>query len=116
MRRPLLPVGTAPAVGSRACRATRPSRWDPTAPPGGPGDSRRTASCLTASFQETVSISSATRSKVETMTSATTGVRVVEQRTAEARLLVADDDPNILELLSASLRFAGFDVATAKDG
>jgi two-component system OmpR family response regulator len=38
------------------------------------------------------------------------------ERTAEARLLVADDDPNIVELLSASLRFAGFEVATAKDG
>jgi two-component system OmpR family response regulator len=34
----------------------------------------------------------------------------------EARLLVVDDEPNILELLSASLRFAGFEVATAKDG
>jgi two-component system OmpR family response regulator len=34
----------------------------------------------------------------------------------EARLLVADDDPNIVELLSASLRFAGFEVATARDG
>ncbi|MDX6284845.1 MAG: two-component system, OmpR family, response regulator [Frankiales bacterium] len=34
----------------------------------------------------------------------------------EARLLVADDDPNIVELLSASLRFAGFEVATASDG
>ena len=32
---------------------------------------------------------------------------------AEARLLVVDDEPNILELLSASLRFAGFEVATA---
>ena len=31
----------------------------------------------------------------------------------DARLLVVDDEPNILELLSASLRFAGFDVATA---
>src|SRR4051812_43890067 len=39
-----------------------------------------------------------------------------DARTAEARLLVADDDPNIVELLSASLRFAGFEVATAKDG
>ncbi|MFL6240162.1 MAG: response regulator transcription factor [Actinomycetes bacterium] len=49
--------------------------------------------------------------------SATTEVSAVPtKRTAEARLLVADDDPNILELLSASLRFAGFDVATAKDG
>src|SRR5581483_6129705 len=34
----------------------------------------------------------------------------------EARLLVVDDEPNILELLSASLRYAGFDVATAADG
>jgi two-component system OmpR family response regulator len=34
----------------------------------------------------------------------------------EARLLVVDDEPNIVELLSASLRFAGFDVATARDG
>jgi two-component system OmpR family response regulator len=36
--------------------------------------------------------------------------------TGEARLLVVDDEPNILELLSASLRFAGFDVATASNG
>ncbi len=35
---------------------------------------------------------------------------------AEARLLVVDDEPNIRELLSASLRFAGFDVVTAADG
>jgi two-component system OmpR family response regulator len=35
---------------------------------------------------------------------------------AEARLLVVEDDPNILELLSASLRFAGFEVATATSG
>ncbi|GAA4149958.1 two-component system response regulator PhoP [Phytohabitans flavus] len=34
----------------------------------------------------------------------------------EARLLVVEDDPNILELLSASLRFAGFDVSTATSG
>ena len=34
----------------------------------------------------------------------------------EARLLVVEDDPNILELLSASLRFAGFSVRTATDG
>ncbi len=32
------------------------------------------------------------------------------------RLLVVDDEPNILELLSASLRFAGFEVAAAADG
>jgi two-component system OmpR family response regulator len=34
----------------------------------------------------------------------------------EARLVVVDDEPNIRELLSASLRFAGFDVATAGTG
>jgi two-component system OmpR family response regulator len=34
----------------------------------------------------------------------------------EARLLVVDDEPNIRELLSTSLRFAGFDVHTAKNG
>ena len=30
----------------------------------------------------------------------------------EARLLVVDDEPSILELLSVTLRFAGFEVAT----
>jgi two-component system OmpR family response regulator len=34
----------------------------------------------------------------------------------EARLLVVDDEPNIVELLSMSLRFAGFQVATATSG
>ncbi len=34
----------------------------------------------------------------------------------EARLLVVDDEPNILELLSVALRFSGFEVATASDG
>ncbi|GGO81491.1 DNA-binding response regulator [Nonomuraea cavernae] len=34
----------------------------------------------------------------------------------DARLLIVEDDPNILELLAASLRFAGFDVTTAKNG
>ncbi|KAA1425288.1 response regulator transcription factor [Mumia zhuanghuii] len=33
-----------------------------------------------------------------------------------ARLLVVDDDASILDLLASSLRFAGFDVATATDG
>src|SRR5690606_26880111 len=37
-------------------------------------------------------------------------------RAVEARLLVVEDDPNILELLSASLRFAGFEVTTARTG
>ncbi len=32
------------------------------------------------------------------------------------RLLVVDDEPNIVELLSTSLRYAGFEVATARNG
>jgi two-component system OmpR family response regulator len=38
------------------------------------------------------------------------------QRPALARLLVVDDEPNIRELLAASLRFAGFEVLTADTG
>src|SRR3954451_20514684 len=34
----------------------------------------------------------------------------------EARLLVVDDEPNIVELLSVSLRYAGFEVSTATSG
>src|SRR2546423_13989166 len=33
-----------------------------------------------------------------------------------ARLLVVEDEPNILELLAASLRYAGFEVITAAGG
>ncbi len=36
--------------------------------------------------------------------------------TAEARLLVVEDEPNIRELLATSLRFAGFEVHVAADG
>lgn len=35
---------------------------------------------------------------------------------AEAKLLVVDDEPNIVELLSMSLRYAGFEVQTATNG
>ena len=38
------------------------------------------------------------------------------ERAPEARLLVVDDEPNILELLATSLRFAGFEVTTANNG
>ena len=38
------------------------------------------------------------------------------RRQPDARLLVVEDEPNILELLSASLRYAGFDVVTAAAG
>jgi two-component system OmpR family response regulator len=36
--------------------------------------------------------------------------------TPEARLLVVDDEPNIVELLDTSLTYAGFEVATATSG
>jgi two-component system, OmpR family, response regulator len=39
-----------------------------------------------------------------------------QPKPSEAKLLVVEDDANILELLSASLRFAGFDVSTATSG
>ncbi|MEU3206744.1 response regulator transcription factor [Streptomyces cyaneofuscatus] len=38
------------------------------------------------------------------------------QREPEARLLVIEDEPNILELLASSLRFAGFGVTEATGG
>ncbi|MEU4341299.1 response regulator transcription factor [Nocardia sp. NPDC023852] len=38
------------------------------------------------------------------------------ERTPEARVLVVDDEPMIVELLAVSLRYQGFDVDTAADG
>jgi len=40
----------------------------------------------------------------------------VAHRTPEARLLVVDDEPGIRDLLTTSLRFAGFEVFAAEDG
>ncbi|QDQ90484.1 response regulator transcription factor [Rhodococcus sp. WB9] len=40
----------------------------------------------------------------------------VNEKPVEARVLVVDDEPNILELLSVSLRFQGFEVVTASTG
>src|SRR6202021_861524 len=39
-----------------------------------------------------------------------------QQRQADAGLLVVEEEPTILELLSASLRYAGFEVITAGAG
>jgi two-component system, OmpR family, response regulator len=39
-----------------------------------------------------------------------------ERPQSPARLLVVEDEPNILELLAASLRYAGFEVVTAAAG
>ena len=41
---------------------------------------------------------------------------MTQTREPEARLLVVDDEPSIVELLSETLRFAGFEVTTATDG
>jgi two-component system, OmpR family, response regulator len=41
---------------------------------------------------------------------------MVKKNGPEAKLLVVDDEPNIRELLSTSLRFAGFDVVAAGNG
>jgi two-component system, OmpR family, response regulator len=49
-------------------------------------------------------------------TDVTTADPTATARTVEARLLVVEDDLNIVELLAASLRYAGFEVATASDG
>jgi len=49
------------------------------------------------------------------MSSSASGVQAQASR-LEARLLVVEDEPTILELLSGSLRFAGFDVLTAASG
>ena len=38
------------------------------------------------------------------------------QAQARPKLLVVEDDPNIVELLSASLRFAGFEVSAVTSG
>jgi two-component system, OmpR family, response regulator len=46
----------------------------------------------------------------------TVGASVRTEAQARPSLLVVEDDPNIVELLSASLRFAGFDVTAATNG
>ncbi|MDO4252277.1 MAG: response regulator transcription factor [Rothia sp. (in: high G+C Gram-positive bacteria)] len=43
-------------------------------------------------------------------------IETVNTNQTEAKLLVVDDEPNILELLATSLRFAGFEVVTASNG
>ena len=48
----------------------------------------------------------------------TDAARVVMRRAdgSPVHVLVVDDEPNILELLATSLRFAGFEVVTAANG
>ena len=44
------------------------------------------------------------------------GPQPIAEGTPEARVLVVDDEPNIVDLLSVSLRFQGFEVHTAGSG
>ncbi len=41
---------------------------------------------------------------------------MTDKDTLKSKILVVDDEPNIRELLSVSLKFSGFEVETAKDG
>src|SRR6185437_3990141 len=66
----------------------------------------------TAVPEETSRFPSGKRVKMVTMNTSITE----SGAPADARLLVVEDEPNILELLSASLRYAGFDVITASAG
>jgi two-component system OmpR family response regulator len=62
-------------------------------------------------LQRTFRLSSAWRVTIQNMDTLTDA-----RQRPDARLLVVEDEPNILELLSASLRYAGFDVVTAAAG
>jgi two-component system OmpR family response regulator len=50
------------------------------------------------------------------MTTVTSAAARGRAGSPEARLLIVDDEPSIVELLAASLRYAGFEVATAASG
>ena len=73
-----------------------------------PALSRGVPSYFTANVQQ--------RGRLAAHTVAQEVVPVAAAASPEARLLVVDDEPNIVELLSASLRFVGFEVTTATDG
>lgn len=43
-------------------------------------------------------------------------IKMDNQSDGQIRVLVVDDEPNIVELLTVSLKFQGFAVMTANDG
>jgi two-component system OmpR family response regulator len=55
-------------------------------------------------------------SSVQAGVAAAPDARLGDGAQARPKLLVVEDDPNIVELLSASLRFAGFDVSAVTSG
>src|SRR5690625_4667036 len=71
--------------------------------------STRRDTCERRRRQETATTSSRNSQGTSSQSAHTTGM-------SEARLLVVDDEPNIRELLAASLRFNGFEVETVGDG
>ncbi len=84
------------------------------------GHSRlRLVKALTARSQGVHSEPSGERAMLSLVSPPTAAPRVPDSPIPsgpEARLLVVDDEPNIRELLSASLRFYGFDVSVAGNG
>jgi two-component system, OmpR family, response regulator len=102
-----LGVGSRPAAIAywrEAGPATRLSA------PGGTGSSGQ-ALLDGELIQRAFRLSSAWRVTIQSMETLTDA-----RQRPDARLLVVEDEPNILELLSASLRYAGFDVVTAAAG
>src|SRR5690625_408379 len=77
---------------------------------GAPGR-RRGQSVLTASSQRPSKLCSCRCERMDGMTAP-----VAEKSDPEARILVVDDEENIVELLSVSLKFHGFEVHTAVNG
>jgi two-component system OmpR family response regulator len=79
---------------------------------------------LTANCQVNASAAQASRGRIGVMGIRNGSVQSGGTLSADARdgvqarprLLVVEDDPNIVELLSASLRFAGFEVTAATNG
>src|SRR3954467_15458039 len=73
---------------------------------------------LTGSVQHSLRHGSESGSMSRTYSDPSRGVAMSpkDAESPEARLLVVDDEPNIVELLSASLRYAGFEVGVARSG
>jgi two-component system OmpR family response regulator len=90
--------------------ADTPAGDPETALPPPLGVGARCLSGVTENFQLLCSLGAAAGRKMVGMAAQT------QPKQSEAKLLVVEDDANILELLSASLRFAGFDVSTATSG
>jgi two-component system OmpR family response regulator len=100
--------GRPPKLGVRAARSTGGQGYER---PGFRAASLRRSQRNGDLIQRAFRLSSAWRVTIQSMDTLTDA-----RQRPDARLLVVEDEPNILELLSASLRYAGFDVVTAAAG